>query len=54
MHVEKGENYAKFWLQPVSLARSRGFLSRHLTEIRQQVEQNRGFFEEKWNEHFAD
>ena len=26
IHVEHGENVAKFWLQPVSLAESHGFL----------------------------
>ena len=25
IHVERGKCYAKFWLDPVSLARSRGF-----------------------------
>ncbi len=53
VHIDKAENYAKFWLAPVSLARSRGFLSRHLTALRRLVEENREFLQEKWDEHFA-
>jgi hypothetical protein len=53
VHVEKGEDYAKFWLRPVRLARNRGFLSRHLRTIRSLVEENEAFFEEKWHERFG-
>ena len=53
IHVEKGEDYAKFWLRPVRLARNRGFLSRHLSEIRVLVEENEALFEEKWHERFG-
>ncbi|NQU23907.1 MAG: DUF4160 domain-containing protein [Candidatus Nealsonbacteria bacterium] len=54
VHVEKAGDHAKFWLNPVSLARSRGFLSRHLAEIRRLVEEHRAFILERWHEHFAD
>lgn len=53
IHVEHAENYAKFWLAPVSLARNRGFRSHELTEIRKLVAGNREFFKEKWNEYFS-
>lgn len=53
IHVEKGEGYAKFWLAPVALARSRGFGSHELTEIAGIVSRNRGFLQEKWDEHFS-
>jgi hypothetical protein len=53
IHVEKGESYAKFWLEPISLARSRRFRSHELGEIRDIVEENRVLFEEKWNEYFS-
>jgi hypothetical protein len=53
IHVERGEDYAKFWLRPVRLARNRGFLSRHLRDIRAMVEENELLFEEKWNERFG-
>ena len=51
MHVDRAEDYAKFWLTPVQLAENRGFLSRHLREIREIIEANRQMLLEKWNEH---
>jgi hypothetical protein len=51
IHVEQAERYAKFWLSPVSLARSRGFRTGEISEIQRIVEQNRALFEERWHEH---
>jgi hypothetical protein len=51
IHVEQAERYAKFWLNPVSLARSRGFRSDGITEIQRIVEEYRSLFEERWHEH---
>jgi hypothetical protein len=53
VHVEAAEKFAKFWLTPVSLAKSRGFRSGELTEIQRIVEENRDLFEERWHEHFG-
>ena len=53
VHVEKGSSYAKFWLDPVALARNRGFRSHELTQVRKLVERNGSFLQEEWNEHFA-
>ena len=53
VHVEKGRQYAKFWLSPVSLARNHGFRSHELTAVRKLIEQSRDLIEEKWNEHFG-
>jgi hypothetical protein len=53
VHVELAERFAKFWLTPVSLAKSRGFRSGELTEIQRIVEENRDLFEERWHEHFG-
>lgn len=53
IHVEQAERYAKFWLNPVSLVKSRGFRSGELSELQKIVEENRGLFAEKWNEHFS-
>jgi hypothetical protein len=52
IHVAHAENYAKFWLNPVSLVWNIGFRSHELTELRRLVEDNRRMFEEKWHEHF--
>ncbi len=53
IHVESAEKFAKFWLTPVSLAKSRGFRSGELTEIQRIVEENIDLFEERWHEHFG-
>ncbi len=54
IHVEQAERYAKFWLTPVSLARSRGFRSGEISEIQRIVEEHRSVFEERWHEHHKD
>ncbi len=53
IHVEKAERFAKFWLNPISLAKSRGFRSGELSEIQRIIEENRDTLVEKWNEHFS-
>jgi hypothetical protein len=52
IHVEHGEEYAKYWLQPVSLAENRGFANHELTRIRKMVEEHREEFIVAWHEHF--
>src|SRR6266404_227393 len=34
IHVERAEKYAKFWLEPIESAESRGFRSHELTALR--------------------
>ncbi len=53
IHVEQAERFAKFWLNPVSLVKSRGFRSNELSEIQKIVEENLDTLLEKWNEHFS-
>jgi uncharacterized protein DUF4160 len=53
IHVEQAERFAKFWLNPVSLVKSRGFRSGELSEIQKIIEENRDILLEKWNEHFS-
>lgn len=53
IHVAHAGRYAKFWLDSVTLASSRGFRSHELTTIRELVEENREFFLEKWNAYFS-
>lgn len=53
IHVEQAERFAKFWLNPVSLVKSRGFRSGELTKIQRIVEENLDILLEKWNEHFS-
>jgi uncharacterized protein DUF4160 len=52
VHVERGDNIAKFWLQPVSLAESHGFRSHEVTQLRVMVIEHRLTFLEAWNAYF--
>jgi hypothetical protein len=53
IHVEQAERFAKFWLNPVALVKSRGFRSNELMEIQRIIEENRETLLEKWDEHFS-
>ena len=53
IHVDSGDSSAKFWLQPVSLARNRGFSARDLLRIQGLVEQHEVELLEAWNEYFG-
>lgn len=52
-HVAKGRGYAKYWPQPLTLARSRNFRDHELDEIARLVETNRHEIERKWHERFS-
>ncbi len=52
VHVERDQGMAKFWLQPVRLAKSRGFGSAELNRISKIVEENQERFREAWNDYF--
>ena len=41
IHIEKGNKYAKFWLNPTELAHFKNFNKPELTEIRKIIEQNK-------------
>jgi hypothetical protein len=53
IHVSHAERFAKFWLDPVSLVKSRGFRSNELSEIQKVVEEHQDSLMEKWNEYFS-
>jgi hypothetical protein len=44
IHVAHAGRYAKFWLEPVSLANARGFRGHELTEIQEIVVENSEMF----------
>ncbi len=52
IHVESAEKYAKFWLDPVSLARSVGFRSHELSQLSRIVTENQQVFTERCYEFF--
>jgi hypothetical protein len=53
VHVERDANRAKFWLDPVRLARSGGFTAAELRDVERVVVANRPRLVEKWNEYFS-
>lgn len=53
VHVDRDALTAKFWLEPVSLAHTRGFSDREILKIRDIVVQNRNQFLKEWHEHFT-
>ena len=52
VHVRRDQSTAKFWLNPVRLARSRRFSDHELRTIQRLVEENKDRMLEAWNEHF--
>jgi hypothetical protein len=52
VHVERDASRAKFWLDPVRLARSGGFGAAELREVERLVAANGQRLVEKWNEYF--
>ncbi|MGE5679813.1 MAG: DUF4160 domain-containing protein [Bacillota bacterium] len=52
IHVDKDGNSAKFWLDPVSLARDIGFNAKELRVIQDIIQDNQSFMLEKWNGYF--
>lgn len=52
IHVERDRSEAKFWLDPVRLARSHGFAAREIGEIEKLVAENEQLLLERWNEFF--
>lgn len=54
IHVESGDNLAKFWLSPVTLAYSYGYAGHEERELLRRVEEHREQFEREWHAFFSD
>jgi hypothetical protein len=52
-HVSHAGRYAKYWIDPVSVADVRGFRAHELAEIQRIVIENARFFQERWHEYFG-
>ena len=52
VHVERGDNTAKFWLNPVRLQTSRGFRPAEVRRIQLLVERHREELLRSWNGFF--
>jgi hypothetical protein len=53
IHVDRDDLSAKFWLQPVGLARNFGFSPKELRRIQRLVTQHQQEFLEAWHGHFG-
>ncbi|MFO7599797.1 MAG: DUF4160 domain-containing protein [Candidatus Desulfacyla sp.] len=53
IHVERDDNVAKFWLDPVRLQSSGGFDRMELSRIRRIIDENHESFVEAWHEYFG-
>jgi hypothetical protein len=54
VHVERNNNKAKFWLDPVRLQQSGGFSRSEINRIQKLVEENYEIILRGWNEYFID
>ena len=53
VHVQREKMVAKFWLDPMTLAKNRGFSMVELNRIAKMVEENKIELLEKWYEFFG-
>ena len=53
VHIAAGRQTAKVWLEPVALARSKGFPAHDLGVIIRLVRDHREAFLEAWHDHFG-
>ncbi len=53
IHVQRDQDVAKFWLNPVALASNRRYPEHELTHIRKLVEANRNLLLRGWHDHFG-
>jgi hypothetical protein len=52
VHVDRDDQSAKFWLEPVALARNLGFGPSELRRIQRLVSENRNLLLEEWYDRF--
>ncbi len=53
IHVDRDNLSAKFWLQPISLARNFGFSAKELREIESIILENQSKLLEAWHGYFG-
>jgi hypothetical protein len=53
VHVDRDDLSAKFWLEPVQLARNFGFRAHELSAVQSIAVEHRERFLEAWNEFFG-
>lgn len=53
IHIERDENTAKFWLDPIRLQNSGGFSRNEINRIQRLVEENKNQLLRSWDEYFS-
>ena len=53
VHIDREHLSAKFWLEPVLLARNIGFRPHELNKLKSLVEENNDKLRETWHEYFG-
>ena len=53
IHVESDDKYAKFWIEPVHLAKSVGYSAKELRELRSLIVDNIETLKRSWHEYFG-
>lgn len=53
IHVERGDNVAKFWLDPIRLQNSGGFNRTEINRIQKIISKHQLQLMEAWNEYFG-
>ncbi|NET50693.1 MAG: DUF4160 domain-containing protein [Merismopedia sp. SIO2A8] len=54
VHIERDDNEAKFWLEPVRLQNNQGFSSKELNRVHKLVEEHKTTLLEGWHDFFND
>jgi hypothetical protein len=53
VHIDRDDSTAKFWLEPVALAKNVGFSAKELRKLESLVEENKVMLAEAWYEYFS-
>jgi hypothetical protein len=53
IHVKRDQQIAKFWLEPVSCAKNRGFPEHELATVERLTSKHRQMLLDAWHEHIA-
>jgi hypothetical protein len=54
VHVERDDDVAKFWLEPIRLESSKGFGRAELTRLQRLVEEHQAELLRAWNDFFGE
>ncbi len=54
VHIERDDNTAKFWLDPIRLQSSGGVSRHEINRIQELIEENQASLLRRWHEYFSD